>query len=85
MVVAGYAGSGLTMPAYCSREGISEASFYRWRRVLGGRGQHTAVPAVTPVIMPNDFVDLGTLAQPSARLELRLDLGGGLVLQIARG
>jgi hypothetical protein len=31
------------------------------------------------------FVDLGTLGSSSARLELRLDLGGGVILQIARG
>jgi hypothetical protein len=31
------------------------------------------------------FVDLGALTGTSARLELRLDLGGGVILQIARG
>ena len=35
------------------------------------------------------FVDLGTLSAPSAapceRLELRLDLGGGMILHLVRG
>jgi hypothetical protein len=34
---------------------------------------------------PAAFVDLGALATPTSRLELRLDLGGGMLLQIARG
>ncbi len=28
--------SGLTVSAYCRREGISASSFYRWRRILVG-------------------------------------------------
>lgn len=84
MVVAGFVGSGLTMPAYCARAGISEASFYRWRRLLSAKAEGRAVARVAPV-MPGGFVDLGTLPPPSSRLELRLDLGGGLILQIARG
>lgn len=33
----------------------------------------------------NGFVDLGSVASPApARVELRLDLGGGVILQIAR-
>ncbi len=37
---------------------------------------------------PTDFVDLGVLGQsagPGGRVELRLDLGGGLVLTLVRG
>ena len=30
------AGSGLSVAEFCRRESISTASFYRWRRLLGG-------------------------------------------------
>lgn len=50
-------------------------TFYRWRRVFGGLGQHTAVTVVTPAVMADAFVDLGTLTPPSARMALRLDPG----------
>ena len=30
------AGSGLSVADFCRRESISTASFYRWRRLLGG-------------------------------------------------
>jgi hypothetical protein len=41
------------------------------------------------VVPTSEFVDLGTLSAPTAapaeRFELRLDLGGGLVLHLVRG
>lgn len=80
------AGSGLALAAYCAREGISAASFYRWRALLSGTAASNGVahgPSV--VVSEPDFVDLGTLTPASSRLELRLDLGGGVILQIARG
>lgn len=53
-----------------------------------------AIPAVTAQPIP-DFVDLGALedlpsparreADAAHRLELRLDLGGGLILHLVRG
>jgi len=30
------AASGLSIPAFCAREGVSSASFYAWRRRLAG-------------------------------------------------
>jgi len=88
-LVNGQPASGLTVSAYCAQARVCNASFYRWRRLLGAgvvaerRSGRGGVPAV--VGNASDFVDLGTLTPRSARLELRLDLGGGLVLQIARG
>ncbi len=44
-----------------------------------------AVDARTPA-RPEAFVDLGVLGSGGgARLELKLDLGGGLVLHLVRG
>lgn len=39
-LVAGWAESGLTQKAYCSRQGISVTSFHRWRERLGQEADH---------------------------------------------
>jgi putative transposase len=76
--------SGLGVEAFCRREGISAASLYRWRSLLSeavDRGD-VVVHGSTPA-----FVDLGALnAESSARLrlDLKLDLGEGLVLHLVR-
>ena len=83
------AGSGLSVADFCRRESISTASFYRWRRLLGG-----GLEQATPCEPTSDFVDLGLLnrgseedeaSAPAGRLELTLDLGGGVVLHLVRG
>ena len=87
--------AGTTVGAFCAREGLSTSSFYRWRERLGPVGDAAdAAPrrggrselAVPPTAA--GFIDLGHLAAPTraagAGLELRLDLGGGVVLQIVR-
>ncbi len=85
LLLARLDGSGLSVEAFCQSEAISEASFYRWRRLLsedgdeGRGGRVVAAPA---------FVDLGTLNSASPlrpRLDLKLDLGDGLVLHLVRG
>ncbi len=76
-VIADFAGSGLTVRAYCRQRGVSQAAFYRWRSCL---------TAATSGREGEGFVDLGLLSGPSSggRLEIRLDLGGGLTLQVVR-
>ncbi len=64
----------------------------------GGNSAGTLSPAIPAVTAPQpipDFVDLGALedlpsparreADAAHRLELRLDLGGGLILHLVRG
>jgi hypothetical protein len=85
-VLARFAASGLTAVAFCEREGVSSKSLYRWRSRLGSAPDQ--LPARKVVGVTNTvagFVDLGTLSSPHSRLELRVDLGGGVILQIARG
>jgi putative transposase len=87
-LLAGFEGSGLSAQAYCRREGISCASFYRWRSVLGnsgGRRRAVVVRDAAPA-----FLDAGPLRWAATqalpkRLDLRLDLGDGLVLHLVRG
>lgn len=85
-LLAGFERSALSVEAYCRRESISAASFYRWRGVLGGK------PRVRSDVTAHDtaptFVDIGSLNAAPAhrpRLDLKLDLGEGLVLHLVRG
>lgn len=74
--------AGLSVPAFCARESISEASFYRWRGLLTASGaRHELAPSA------GEFVDLGALASGArcARLELKPDLGDGVMLHLVRG
>lgn len=84
-LLSGFEQSGLSVEAYCRREAISAASFYRWRGVLCGKGERPREVMVHDVAP--GFVDLGALnAAPRhrARLDLKLDLGDGLVLHLVR-
>jgi len=79
-----------TVDAFCAREGVSKSTFNRWR----SRGITAMAPtaAAASVIAPTNsgFVDLGALRGSSTRsdggrLELTLDLGGGITLHVVRG
>lgn len=76
-------GSGLGIEAFCRREGISAASFYRWRHILCDtidRGDVVVRDSAAA------FVDLGALnsQSPKPRLDLKLELGDGLVVHLVR-
>lgn len=81
-----FEGAGLTVEAFCLREGLCRSSFTRWRsRLLGGVGQpkpDASDQAATA------FLDLGVMGSgvtaPGPALELRLDLGAGLTLTLTR-
>lgn len=78
-----YEASGLNATAFCEREGIERSGFYRWCRKLG----RALPPGDCAVVAdsPAGFVDLGALrGSGNARLELRLDLGGGVILHLIR-
>ena len=40
--------SGLTIRAWCEQQGVTEASFYAWRRTLAARGVNGKAPALEP-------------------------------------
>jgi hypothetical protein len=84
-LVAGQARSGLTIAAYCRRERICTASFYRWRGILGAAPHADVGPAAEPATTRPAFVDLGPLMRSGQRVELRVELGAGVVLQLSRG
>jgi hypothetical protein len=76
--------------AFCAREGVSKSTFNRWRSrgIAAKAPQAAAAPMITP--RGAGFVDLGALQGPAShgdadRLELTLELGGGITLHVVRG
>lgn len=87
-LVTRQARSGLSVQAFCRQERLNAWSFYGWRSRLRER---TAVAETAAVGRSREtepaagFIDLGALSRSSSRCEIRLDLGGGVVLQVVRG
>jgi hypothetical protein len=84
-MVAKFEGSGLSVEDFSRQERISAASLQRWRQVKAG--DLVAAPRTRSAtkLAPGAFVDLGALGPSGSRLELRLEFGGGVVLQLSRG
>ena len=77
--------SGVSVPQFCRCEGINAGVFRRWRMLLKrpGGAHPVAVRSEPQAAVP--FIDLGDLRSGGPRLEVRLELGAGVVLSIARG
>jgi hypothetical protein len=80
--------SGESVTGFCKREGLHTSSFNRWRQRLSGQPTAQAktlgkAPRPAPAA---SFIEMGSMAAgpASGRLEVRLDLGGGVVLQLVR-
>jgi hypothetical protein len=87
-LVARFAQSGLTEAAFCEREGLIPRLFHRWRtkRALTTSRAVVKQPMrVAPTPPTAGFVDLGALKDGGSRLEMRLDLGSGVILHVVRG
>jgi hypothetical protein len=78
--------SGLSVPEFCQREGINASLFRRWRSTLKGaaKGHRMRARAEPAAEMPVPFIDLGDLRSGGSRFEVRLELGAGVTLSIAR-
>ncbi|HRP26743.1 IS66 family insertion sequence element accessory protein TnpB [Thauera sp.] len=81
-VIGRFAQSGLGIKPFCAREGISESSLHRWRSLLG---EPSTRSAAAQAMEPPGFVDAGTLRLGGGRIEIKLDLGDGVVLHLSRG
>ena len=82
--------SGLSVKAFCEREGIKVAGFYVWCSRLQQEAQDKDAPTRAPrkarLEKPTgEFIDLGALSLSRSRFEVRLDLGGGVLLHLVRG
>jgi Transposase len=81
--------SGLTVTEFCEREGLKAASLYGWR---GRLRQEATGQKVSPTISSRarvqknseEFIDLGAIGASRGRFEVRLDLGGGVLLTLVR-
>lgn len=87
-VVARQAASGLSVQEFCRRKGFSAWSLYEWCSRLRARNEERATPP-TPAATPSDkvptpFIELGALESGPSRCEVRIELGGGVVLQLVR-
>jgi len=79
---------GLPVSEFCRREGINPGLFRRWRVGLNSPKRAAKSKVSKPATAARaPFIDLGALStSPSgARLEVRLELGGGVTLSLARG
>lgn len=97
-VMTQFGQSGQRVSAYCKQIGVSQANFYRWRAVLSGNkpASIVAVAKRKSARVNHGFVDLGALGDGaemptkvdslaiSERINVRVELGGGVVLQITR-
>ena len=96
--LARYAGSEQTVQVFCRSEAVPVGTFYGWRARLRGRdADATLAPPTVPARSP--FVDLGSvglvaraeeptgdnaLHHPRTSIDVRLELGGGVMLHIVR-
>jgi transposase-like protein len=83
-ILAREAESGMSGQEFCRVEGIHPTVFRRWRSRLkcNGKIAGTKSRAAAKVVTP--FIDIGAVAASRSALEVRLELGGGIVLSIAR-
>jgi len=86
-VLAQFEGSPLTVEEFCQQRGISLDRLKHWqrklRRVAGGKAVKRPEVSSAPQERAG-FLDLGALEPRGAPLVLRLDFGGGVVLQLTR-
>ncbi len=86
--------SGKTIALYCLEEGVGKSTFSNWRRRV--RAVEVAVAAQKPSAGAAPFLDLGALKamgshggdrvpyESAGALEVRLELGGGVMLHTSR-
>ena len=81
------AASGVTVAEFCRSEGINAGLFRRWRSALKRSRPPDAKPPKARVVTQaaSPFIDLGGLGSGRSRFEVRLELGAGVVLSVARG
>jgi transposase-like protein len=81
------AASGLSIAAFCQREGIAKSSYERWRTQLAhaARDAGGVVPRSATGFVDAGPLGLRTTVEPRERLDLTLELGHGIVLHVVRG
>lgn len=83
-----FEGSGQSAEEFCQEHDISMASLKRWQQKLRAAAAEASAQradAASDTVSQAQFVELGALRSSSPRIELRLEFGGGVVLQLSRG
>jgi len=83
-MVKKFEASGLSEEAFCQQERVSLAGLQRWRTKSRPELGKKPPPRTAASVEAASFVDLGRLPMHSGQLEVRLDFGGGVVLQLSR-
>ena len=85
-LLARHAESGLPTLVFCANEGVSSKSFYRWRSKLNGSSTGPLIStAPSAHHSAHGFIDLGSVqTDHPLRVEVRLNLGGGVALYRVR-
>jgi len=93
-----YSMAGQTVEAFCQSESISTGSFYHWQARLRKRGVVISKPGVRRQ-KADTFIDVGAIpktnlvvhpapplvdVEKGGRFDITLELGGGVVLYLAR-
>jgi len=86
-IFARHEGSGLLTSQFCRQEGLNPGIYRRWREKLESSPVSQPKPGKrrSGVKAAQSFVDLGALQTSGSRCEVRLELGGGVVLKLVRG
>lgn len=94
--LARQASSGKSIAAFCRAEAISQANFYAWRTKFRGDVADLLAPTVQPAFIDLGAVTSDVLRtpthspaptpahRPTPSIDLRIDLGSGVVLTITR-
>ncbi|MCY2953540.1 MAG: IS66 family insertion sequence element accessory protein TnpB [Planctomycetota bacterium] len=69
-VLRDFAGSGQSVRAFCASRGLSEPSFYSWRRTLAERDARS--PAVATPVQTPAFVPIHVAEENGERIEIVL-------------
>ena len=79
------AASGQSVLEFCRAERLNPGVFRRWRSMLNGDGKVVNAKPRTRTKGMAPFIDIGAVDTGRSRYEVRLELGGGMILSIARG
>ena len=79
----------MTVTEFCDQEGLKAASLYGWRirlrrEATGTKTSPTLSSEAGAQKSAEEFIDLGAIGASRSRFEVRLDLGGGVLLQLVR-
>lgn len=80
-VLARHGASGLSVAEFCRREGLSQPSFYAWRRTLAERDRQPGKPTTRrrPV---REFLPLRVIDPPGRASSITIELAGGRLLRL---